>query len=95
MPEKNLYLILLYPANFCLITANNNLSRSGYFTVKLLGIKYHFYIECLFFAAEFKIGRHSPRVPARSVSPEGHHSLGNLSAVGTCDDNSGVNLFII
>lgn len=73
-----------------LIPVNHNLPRSGYLAVKLLCIVKYLNIKCFFAAVEFKVGRHSPRVPASAVSSEGHDALGNLFAVCSCDDDFGI-----
>ena len=53
------------------------------------------HVEGLFIiAVEFEVVWHSPRVPAGTVSPEGHSALGDLFAIGTCNENSRYNLII-
>ena len=76
------------------IIINNDLPRCGYFAVKLFGIVFHLDVELLFAAIDFKVVWHSPRVPAGSVSAEGHGALSYLFAVGTCDEDSWYNLII-
>ena len=95
MPKKFPCVIFVCEAEAQLIPAHYNLPCSGYLAVKILTIEYHIDIESLFAAAEFEIVWHPPRVPAGSVSPEGHYALGDLLAVGSRNENSWANLFII
>ncbi len=69
-----------------LILINHELPCCGYFAVKLQRIVLYLHVEGLFIAVEFKVIWHSPRVPAGAVSPEGHNTLGDFFAIGSCDN---------
>jgi len=76
------------------ISMNYNLPCCGNLAVKLKCIVLNLYVEGLFVAVEFKVGRHSPRVPAGAVSAKWHGTLSYLFAVGLCDEDPWYNLII-
>jgi len=70
--------------------ANRNLTSSGYFAVEFLCVVLYMDGEGFFAAVEFQIGRHSPRVPAGTVSAKGHDTFGDFFTVGTGDEYFGI-----
>jgi len=72
------------------VPTNHDLAHRRYLAVQFQCVVQYLDIECLFVSVEFKVFRHSPRVPAGTVSPEGHDALSHLFTVGSCDDHLGI-----
>jgi hypothetical protein len=59
----------------------------GYFAVKLLRIVLYLHIEGFFVTVELEVVWRSPRVPAGTVSAEGHDALGDFFSISPCYDH--------